>query len=89
VDLVAQVPAASRGSTRPRAVRERRCGLAPACWPQGPSRSRTGGSRDCTLSAHDAANAEVLVAGDVGLLSLDEPGVQVMTPRDLVERLEL
>jgi len=35
-----------------------------------------------------SADAEALVTGDLDLLSVVEPGVAVLTPRDLIERLE-
>jgi putative PIN family toxin of toxin-antitoxin system len=44
---------------------------------------------DYLVALAHAANAEVLVTGDVDLLSLDEPGMPVMTARGLIERLEL
>jgi putative PIN family toxin of toxin-antitoxin system len=44
---------------------------------------------DYLVALAHAANAEVLVTGDVDLLSLEEPDVPVLTPRELVERLEL
>ena len=44
---------------------------------------------DYLVALAHAANAEVLVTGDVDLLSLEQPDVPVLTPRDLVERLEL
>jgi putative PIN family toxin of toxin-antitoxin system len=44
---------------------------------------------DYLVALAHAANAELLVTGDVDLLSLEKPGVPVLTPRDLIERLEL
>jgi predicted nucleic acid-binding protein len=35
-----------------------------------------------------SANADAVVTGDRDLLSLAEPGLSVITPRELVERLE-
>jgi putative PIN family toxin of toxin-antitoxin system len=44
---------------------------------------------DYLVALAHAADAETIVTGDADLLSLEEPGLSVMTPRDLVERLEL
>jgi putative PIN family toxin of toxin-antitoxin system len=44
---------------------------------------------DYLVALAHSANAEAIVTGDLDLLSLEEPGVSVVTPRDLVERLEL
>jgi predicted nucleic acid-binding protein len=35
-----------------------------------------------------SANADAIVTGDLDLLSLEEPGLSVITPRELTERLE-
>jgi hypothetical protein len=47
------------------------------------------GVSNMEIANEHAANAEVLVTGDVDQLSLDEPGVPMMTPRELIERLKL
>jgi predicted nucleic acid-binding protein len=59
------------------------------CW-----RGRAGvGTRDPAddylVALTHAANVQVLVTGDADLLSREEPGVPVMTPRGLIERLEM
>ena len=35
-----------------------------------------------------SANADAIVTGDLDLLSLEKPGLSVITPRELIERLE-
>ena len=43
---------------------------------------------DYLVALARSANAGAIVTGDLDLLSLTEPGLPVITPRELIERLE-
>ena len=43
---------------------------------------------DYLVALAHSANADAVVTGDLDLLSLEEPGLSVITPRELIERLE-
>lgn len=43
---------------------------------------------DYLIALAQAANADVLVSGDLDLLDLEDPPVEVLTPRSFLDRLE-